>query len=222
VERLDELIQEPLNTVITLKSLGAQGAEDPAQLQKEVQKTIDKMMRVGPTLGIAHADVQDMAYAIVALVDEIALKGSTELSEYWVENLLQMYYFDENLAGEGFYDRLEDARAEQRYEVTRVYYLCLLMGFLGRYAMRGGDIEVQDLISSIRQDLGRDGLQEDEPLSPNGDRPDEPLTRKPKTYRFFFIPIGAVGLAVGLYVVLAISISNQASGLIEFIEKLIK
>jgi len=222
VDRVDELTSEVFNTVIALRHLEQGSGGDAERLQREVKKEIDQMMRRGPTLGIAHSDTQDMAYAIVGLVDEMALRAPAEISEYWMENLLQMHYFDENVAGEAFFTRMEEAQREQRFEVVRIYYICLLLGFRGRYAMRGGELELQDITSSIASDLAREGYSEDEPLAPSGERPDEPLTRKPKTLRLFWIPVAAVGLAAALYLGLSLSVASKASSLNEYIETLIK
>ena len=60
------------------------------------------------------------------------------IRDVWMSNPLQLHYFNENLAGEGFFYRLERILADpRRVEALRVYYLCLLFGFQGKYAVRG-------------------------------------------------------------------------------------
>ncbi len=110
MDRVDELTEEVFNTVIALRHLTRSSGENPERLQRQVKKEIDKMMRVGPTIGVAHSDTQEMAYAVVALLDELALKAPEEISDFWTNNLLQRDYFDENIAGEGFFVRLDEHR----------------------------------------------------------------------------------------------------------------
>lgn len=54
---------------------------------------------------------------------------------------LQLSQFGDHLAGENFFTRLEDLRAQgaPRLPSLEVYYLCLLLGFEGKYRIEGGE-----------------------------------------------------------------------------------
>jgi type VI secretion system protein ImpK len=53
---------------------------------------------------------------------------------------LQLIYFNENTAGEGFFQRMAALQNQpQRAHVLEIYYLCLCLGFQGQYAVRGGE-----------------------------------------------------------------------------------
>ena len=190
-------------------------------MRSEFQQLIDEMMSKGPQLGFSHQDVQEMGYAIVALIDELALRGPNELSQEWVGNLLQMAYFDENMAGENFFKRLENLKSSRRYEPLRVYYLSLLLGFKGRYQVRGGDMELADIISSVRYTLANGGLDEPEQLSPAGEPPKETLNTKSSGAKFMWLPAGAVVAAIALYIGLATSLAGHAESVAEYISTLI-
>ena len=84
-------------------------------------------------------DVVDMAYAVVALADEIALHKGGSIRDFWMQRPLQLHYFNENLAGEGFFHRLNAVLSDpSRNDILRVYYVCLLMGFqVGTSRVRG-------------------------------------------------------------------------------------
>jgi type VI secretion system protein ImpK len=219
---VDELTQDCFNAVIALRHIDEAAAKDPERIQRHFRKLVSKMIQEAPTLRIPHEDAQEMAYAIVALADEVALNGPQALSHYWMGNLLQMHFFDENAAGEGFFDRLDEARASRRYDVLKVYYLCLMLGFAGRYAMRGGETELADIVASVRDTLARDSIREPESLSPQGERPKEAATAPAKTLRLIWIPVGAVAAAAMLYVTLASLVAHRASLLTDFIDTLVK
>lgn len=221
-DRVDELTRGCFNAIIALRHLDEASAQDPGRVQRHFRKLISKLMQDAPMLRIPHDDAQEMAYAIVALADEVALNGPATLSQFWMGNLLQMHFFDENAAGEGFFEHLDQLRGARRYDVLRVYYLCLMLGFVGRYAMHGAEAELSDIAAAVRDALGRNGLAEPESLSPRGERPKEALIAPRKTARLMWIPVGAVAIAVLLYVILSATIAHQASTLVDYLATLVK
>ena len=80
------------------------------------------------------------------------LQKGGALRDFWMPRLLQMRYFNENVAGEAFFERLAAIRRDPtRSDVLRVYYLCLLFGFRGKYRVRGGELELLDIIDARAQ-----------------------------------------------------------------------
>jgi type VI secretion system protein ImpK len=219
---VDDLTRDCFNALIALRRLDESTAQNPERLQREIRRHIDRMVQRAGKVGLQPAQAQDMAYAIVALVDEIALSGPSELSQYWMSHMLQMAYFRENVAGEGFFNHLDKAKENEDFDVLRVYYTCLLFGFLGRYGVRGGERELSDIIAAVRYHLAKAGLTEPEALSPDADRPQEALSRPDRSNRLFWLPVGGLGLAIVLYVVLAATISSRASHVVSYIETFLK
>ena len=159
-------------------------------------------------LGVAPADVQDMYYALVAFVDEAMQADQGPLKDFWRAHLLQLELFGETRAGEGFFDRLANAQADNRLDVLRVYYLCLLFGFQGIYAHHG-ELERENLMESVRQTLGV-ALEDDAPLAPFGARPDEPAADEERNRLLQWLAGGAATLAVIWYVGVAFSVDARA------------
>ena len=83
--------------------------------------------------------IQQMKYAMAALVDEIILHSSWEGGTQWLGQPLQLYFFSEHLAGEGFFTRLNILRQDyfNNCDLLEVYYVCLQLGFSGIYRIRG-------------------------------------------------------------------------------------
>jgi type VI secretion system protein ImpK len=79
--------------------------------------------------------VVDSKYALAAFVDEAILRSQWAGKEPWADNPLQLQLFETYLAGEGFFEKLEAlrTRGESAAEVLEVYYLCLALGFEGKY-----------------------------------------------------------------------------------------
>lgn len=104
-----------------------------------VQRFLDGVERGATKLNIASEDVYAAKYAFCAAVDEAMLGQPSELRDAWERNPLQLRLFGEHLAGEHFFDRLEQLRAQgaPRLPSLEVYHYCLLLGFEGKYRLEG-------------------------------------------------------------------------------------
>lgn len=89
---------------------------------------------------------EDIKYALVALADETAQRQSGPLRDFWKPRSLQLHYFNDNRAGFGFFDRLDELRADPgRAAALPVYALCLQFGLRGKYEHedQGGERELR-------------------------------------------------------------------------------
>jgi type VI secretion system protein ImpK len=117
-------------------------------------------------------------------------------------NLLQFKYFRTNTAGEGFFERLEPLRRDtHRHEVLKVYTLCLLFGFQGKYRIRGGELELMTLTDSLQREVMRPKVDIDM-LSPHAARPTEAIVGVKNQARLLIVAAAAVVLALSFYAVL--------------------
>ena len=93
-------------------------------------------------------DDYDLArFAVVAWVDETLLSSEWQDKDRWQKESLQRLYYQTADAGELFFDRLNAIGPHQR-DVREVYYLCLAMGFKGRYIHEGDDYLLDQLKTS--------------------------------------------------------------------------
>jgi type VI secretion system protein ImpK len=215
MRRITELTKDYFNALNQLRGGAREGAElSPELVHSKLRGLVDTMVQRGEELGMQSRDVQDVVYALVALADERALAMSENIRRFWMTNMLQLRYFHENVAGEGFFTRLEGLRRERRrIEVLEVYYLCLLFGFQGKYAIRGGDIELVNLLDVLRAEMGP-ALEVPDELSPSAERPDDAVGRS-RGRTLFWVSLGALTLTVALYAALRVSIVKEAASLRE-------
>lgn len=89
--------------------------------------------------GFDHQDIHTTKYAFCALVDETILHSNCDFKEEWSCDPLQLTLFGDHLAGENFFTRLEELRAQgaPRVHALEVYHFCLLLGFKGKYLIEG-------------------------------------------------------------------------------------
>ncbi len=152
MDRIHEVLGPCVDSLIQLRQAAPETLPPADQVRTQVAGLVDDLLERAAQAGFAHGECQDIAYAVVALADEIAMGKSEEFRLGWLRQLLQLQYFNENTAGDGFFERLQELRADpQRADVLRAYHLCLMLGFKGRYRVRGGEMELMRL----GEDLGR-------------------------------------------------------------------
>jgi type VI secretion system protein ImpK len=219
LDRVNDVTRDSFNAILQLRQLEETAFPDPALLHQRLCSYVDALFQRAAQAGFTREDIDDIAYAVVALADEVVLSKSDAIREYWIPNLLQLRYFKENVAGEAFFTRLETIRRNpRRVEVLRVYSLALAFGFQGRYRVRGGELELLTLAESLQRELAGGRRYESEVLSPSGDRPDEAVARGSRSGPMLGISLAAMGLAVLLYFGLRVNVAAGAASAIEQIE----
>ena len=211
-ETVNEIVGTCLSAVFQLRRLGSGATAKPESLHRRMKGFVDDLLKRAATAGLSQADAQDMAYAVVALADEVALGLSDAIREYWVGHLLQFQYFKENQAGEGFFDRLKKVRGDpNRHSVLMVYYLVLSLGFQGKHGVRGGELELMALQEELVKEIGR-GLPrgfEGDVLSDHAERPAEASAAVTQSKWVLALAGGGLALAIVFFIVLKVVLSSE-------------
>ncbi len=224
MDRIDDLTADVFNYLIQLRRVDPNAQPPPESVQQRLRTLIDAMGRRAADLGVSREDVLEMTYAIVAHADEVAIQCGGALRQFWLARQLQLQYFSENIAGENFFVRLLALRQDpRRVDVVRVYYTCLVLGFQGRYRVRGGEAELAAIMDQVAGDLARAGLGGPEALSPKGERPaNETRARAREDLPVVALSLGAVVIALVVYVGLRISLANEVSSVLARIAQLVR
>ena len=118
---------------------------------EKVRNTIIRLISDSETClsnsGFSHEDGELARFAICAWIDELFLSHSWNGQQQWQKEQLQRTYFKTTNAGEEFFDRLNSLGIQQR-DVREVYYLCLAMGFSGRYIHEDDAFLLDQLLAS--------------------------------------------------------------------------
>lgn len=166
---------------------------------------------------LTSEDVELALYAWVAVADELAMNQEGPLKDHWQARLLQVRYLNENVAGEGFFERLTGLRNQpKRAPVLRVYYLCLLFGFRGKYRIRGSELELLEITETVRAELERArAIPKELVLSPSGRRPYERITDSRKNQLLFGLATAAALASALLYIGLRLALQRDTDLLVE-------
>ncbi len=124
-------------------SLLRHGSKPPgeAEFAAAIRSFLDDFGNQARELRIAADDIENAKYAFCAALDETILASSFALRDAWERRPLQLLLFGDQLAGEHFFDKLEQLRLKgsERLQALQVFHMCLLLGFRGRYALDDAD-----------------------------------------------------------------------------------
>ncbi len=219
MDKVNQITAECFNALRQLRELEGP-IRSPETIHERLCSFIEAMREKARELGMPQRDADDIAYAIVALADEIAMGKPEPLRGFWMNRLLQLQFFNESLAGEGFFTRLQQIRRDgRRQDVLRVYYQCLLFGLQGKYTIRGGELELMKMIDTLRPEVERT-IEVPEVLSPAGEPPDEPLVRPGQRNLFLWIALGVFAVAIAVFIGLRVNLDRQVNGLADRVEQL--
>jgi type VI secretion system protein ImpK len=219
VDNLNQITADCFNAVAQLRELEG-SLSSPDTVHRRMQSYVDAMREKAREQGMPQRDADDIAYAIVAMIDEIALGKPEPLAGYWMARQLQLQYFNENLAGEGFFTRLQELRRDsRRLDVLRVYYQCLLFGFQGKFSVRGGELELMRMVELLRTEIERQ-IERPDQLSPAGEPPDEPLIRSSQKNPFLWAALGVFAIAIAVFISLRLSLNGSVAALADRVEEL--
>lgn len=94
----------------------------------------------------------DARFAVFSWLDEIILNSQISNEAISRYTLLQAKYYQTNNAGELFFEKLNEIRPYQN-DLREVYYICLALGFVGRYCKEGDAFILSQLNQSILEFL---------------------------------------------------------------------
>jgi type IV/VI secretion system ImpK/VasF family protein len=108
---------------------------DPINLRNQILQHLFQFKRNSKVAGYSDDLVNDALYAMVSLIDETVLSIPGDCRCYWLSKPLQLDLFNNIIAGEEFYSRLDKLLSSPQInaDILKVYYLCLALGFEGKY-----------------------------------------------------------------------------------------
>lgn len=118
-----------------------------AQVQADVLRLLSESEARMNQGEIAADSYNEGRFAICAWVDEAMLGSTWQEKMKWQTDTLQRRYYQTTDAGEEFFERLNRLEPQQR-DAREIYYLCLAMGFKGRFHQEGDDLLLNQLKTS--------------------------------------------------------------------------
>lgn len=226
VPKLDRLalLYEGLFTAIVRVQSARQQVQDAENFRNRMKQALREIGATATRKGYSADEVQEANFAVVAFLDETILTTDACATE-WARKSLGEELFGQRSAGEVFFKRLETLRtnrdSENLAEVLEVYYLCLLLGYEGKFA-GGSKAELQLLMTNLRERIEHVFGRSSE-FSPDGALPDEavavaptvdPLDRQVKLFA-----LAALILAILCFVGFSLQLGSVSTGVQHAIEE---
>lgn len=210
------LAYENVFTVIVRIRSDRQAAGNAEAFRANMRAVIRKAEQEAAQKGYSPEDVRAASFALVALLDESILNSSNPAFADWARRPLQEEMFRGHVAGEVFFQQLDRLLAKRDTpevaDLLEVYYLCLLLGYKGRYSLQdpGALRGIRDAAGEkIRQIRGASG-----PISPAAAPPTGGAPRRasdPWTRRLMIAGVVSLLLAVALFAGFKLSLANGAT-----------
>jgi len=207
------LYQEVLTAIERLRANRA-GVNDAAAFRHHTREAIKTAASQALTAGYPADDVKLATFASVAFLDESVLNSQSPVFTDWARRPLQEELFGTHIAGEVFFQNLQQLLgrpdSHDLADLLEVHYLCMLLGFGGRYSVgnRGELVQVMSLTADkIRRIRGSfSGLSPDWhlPADKVAGRAD-PWVRKLK-----IIAIACAAVMVLLFIVYKVVLTSGA------------
>ena len=185
--------------LIIIRMREAEDLGDPAALRKLINYYLELFQKNCATLKLTQASIDESEYALIALMDEAVLSVPGVCRDYWLSHPMQLDYFGDNIAGEEFYNKLQNLllQTEGKKDVLEVYYLCLALGFEGKYKLSNAE-ERLAIFEDLGRKLRRTRIRVSSDLSPHGKRADYNLKKR----GVFLFPLWMTGVIAAIAVVL--------------------
>ncbi|MFN3322438.1 MAG: type IVB secretion system protein IcmH/DotU [Bryobacteraceae bacterium] len=209
--------QELLTVCERLRS-NRQQVSDAESFRHQVREALKMADIEARKRGYTAEDIQLAIFAVVACLDESILNMRSPVFADWPRRPLQEELFGHHIAGEIFFQHLQKILgrndSHETADLLEVYYLCMLLGFAGRYSI-GARAELQAIIQAVGTKIRRIRGHWPE-LSPAWALPPEQVSvsqSDPMVRKFLIGAIVCFVLALVLFVTYKISLRSGVSTL---------
>ena len=139
-------------------------AELQQRLTQEIREFESRLLKEG----IAEEQARLASYALCALLDEAVLNTPWGANSFWGHQTLLVIFHQEAFGGEKFFQILEHLtrRPAQNLELIELFWICLALGFEGKYRLLpNGANQLEQARSDIYQLIHRIRGDQDAELS---------------------------------------------------------
>jgi type VI secretion system protein ImpK len=206
-----------LTAIVRLRS-NRQAVSDANSFRIHMREALKLADQEARKRGYNSDAIQLAVFAVVAFLDESILNSRNPLFADWPRKPLQEELFGTHMAGEVFFQNLQkllgQTDSQELADLVEVYYLCVLLGFGGRYSM-GNKGDLRSIMDAVGEKIRRiRGYSPD--LSPAWMLPKEAArltSGDPWVRRLGIAAIGSAALALLLFVIFKFSLGSGISDL---------
>lgn len=194
----------------------ATAPENPDVLRTRLHETLTQSRDSAVSAGVPLSRADQGAWFVAALLDDIALNTPWGGNSGWPRMPLVVSMYGNVDAGERFFDLAEDLIRfpERDPQLMEVVFLCLSLGFRGKFRQDGGQGEAA--IARLRGQMARllrDRDAAETPLAPHWQGVEAQDEVKRFVVPLWSIALIALALITAIYVGLGMKLSNRGEQL---------
>lgn len=156
-ENLAFVFQELLTVGERLRA-SRQQVSDAASFRAQLWAGVKLADEEARRRGYSAEDIELAIFAVVAFLDESILNTRLPVFADWPRQPMQEERYGHHVAGEIFFQNLQKllgrTDSQELADLLEVYYLCLLLGFAGKYSM-GGRGELRSIAAQAGEKIQR-------------------------------------------------------------------
>jgi len=214
-DNLALIFQEVLTAIVRLRS-NRQELSDAESFRFYMREAIKTAIQEARNQAGYNADDIKMAtLALVGFLDESVLNTRNPMFADWPRKPLQEELFGIHMAGEIFFRNLEQlmgrSDSADLADVLEVHYLCLLLGYGGRYSI-GGKGELQAITTATGERIRRiRGVSHDPFMEILKEAEVVKATEDPWVKKFLIAALACFVLMAVLFVAFKVTLGSSAS-----------
>lgn len=149
---LNDLLEDGIYLLFLLRD--GNPPNSAAEFNKRIDRFLAQFEANACNFGKSPDAIADAKFAFCALLDEIIFASDFAIRDDWELSPLQLRLFGQHLAGEVFFDKLENLRLDPmaNVESLEVFHTCLLLGFQGKYLIEGTE-RLNYLVARLGQEI---------------------------------------------------------------------
>jgi type VI secretion system protein ImpK len=156
-DNLALIYQEALTAIERLRA-NTQGISDANAFRHHTREALKTATNQALAAGYNADDARYATFAAVAFLDESVLNSQNPSFADWLRKPIQEELFGTHIAGEVFFQNLQQlvgrSDSHDLADLLEVHYLCLLLGFCGKYRA-GGRGELDQMMTITRDKIHR-------------------------------------------------------------------
>lgn len=211
-ENLALVFQDVLTVIERMRSRRQQ-VSDAGAFRAQIREALKAADAEARKRGYTADDIQLATFAVVAYLDESVQSLQDPVFGDWPRKPLQEEMFGNLLAGEIFFKHLQQIMgrndSHETADLLEVYYLCMLLGFSGRYST-GGRGDLKAIMDKVAEKIHRIRSTNAE-LSPSWRLPNDVIVAAPQdawVKRLMMLAIACFVLTALLYIFYQFSLSG--------------
>jgi type VI secretion system protein ImpK len=156
--RLIDCFMPLIGYVVNLRENLPAGHPDFEQVQADLRRLFSQSESLRREEDLDSGDFDRARFMVCAWADEAILASDWDQRERWQREQLQRLHYNTTDAGVEAFERLNDLGFHQG-EVREVFYLCLSLGFKGRFVREGDEFLLEQLkTSNLKLLMGSPGV----------------------------------------------------------------